>query len=41
MAPNTNEIANPWNKGSNKIMEAPITTAPVVKRIGEVLTAPQ
>ncbi len=40
MAPATNEMANPWKIGSNKIIEAPITTAPVVSRIGVVRTAP-
>ena len=40
MAPATNEIANPWKIGSNKMIEAPITTAPVVNKIGVVLTAP-
>ena len=40
MAPKTSEIANPWKIGSNKITIAPITTAPVVNRIGVVLTAP-
>ena len=40
IAPATNEIANPWKIGSNKIIDAPITTAPVVNKIGVVLTAP-
>jgi hypothetical protein len=33
-------MANPWKIGSNKMITAPITTAPVVNKIGVVLTAP-
>ena len=33
-------MANPWKIGSNKIIDAPMTTAPVVNKIGVVLTAP-
>ena len=40
IAPATNEMANPWKIGSNKMIDAPITTAPVVNKIGVVLTAP-
>ena len=40
IAPATNEMANPWKIGSNNIIDAPITTAPVVNKIGVVLTAP-
>jgi len=39
-APNTKDIARPWKMGSNNIMAAPITTAPVVSKMGVVLTAP-
>ena len=38
MAPATNEMANPWKIGSNNIIDAPITTAPVVNKIGVVPT---
>ena len=40
IAPATNEMANPWKIGSNKIIDAPMTTAPVVNNIGVVRTAP-
>lgn len=39
MAPATSDMANPWNIGSKRMMEAPITTAPVVSSIGVVRTA--
>ena len=40
MVPPINEIAKPWKIGSNKIINAPITTVPAVNKIGVVLTAP-
>lgn len=40
MVPPINDIANPWNIGSNKMIIAPSATAPAVNKIGVVLTAP-
>ena len=34
IAPKTSEMANPWKIGSKRMIDAPITTAPVVSKIG-------